>query len=557
MRIEDGLDSLLHGRCDDALAAFDDCDSLPHTDKLKRLAQMIAELTSYADELAKGNLSVKPPGPSNYFAAGLKNLHAKLKRLDRQLFMASTGYPVSCIDYMGDLSEGLDFMVTQALLHKKQLEYDRDHDTETGLLNRKSFIRGIYDIIQMQRSSVGVLFCCSLDNIKYINDMHGYDCGDLYIRKVVDVLRSCEGRVSLIARIGGNEFAVYAHGFDNEEEACGFAQNNLKTLFNTRVALPHENVKIRASCGVAVYPHDATTSDVLMNYASHAMFEVRNLNRGTIMRFSPEVYRTKATILSRQERLDELLEERLIQFAFQPIVNLRNASIVGYEALMRSKTDAFSSPLDILSLAEAQSKLCRLEKLTFEIIFEWIFSNLGWLGGRKIFFNTVSEQYLDRDELRNIHSEYETIVKNMVFEILETSSVESTLLQRVSTLRQELSALVAIDDFGCGHSNAIRLISISPDILKIDRFFINSIHDAPATKKEFLSNILTYCRAKGIQTVAEGVETHEELAGVMHMGFDYAQGFFIGRPELQPVELDPRITAEITSLAAIWRRHKS
>lgn len=547
MDIEDGLDKLLHGQFEDALAVFERHRPLPQAEKLCQITRVFAELTAYAAELSKGNLSVKTPSPANYHATDLKNFHLKLKRLARQVLMATTGYPVPSIDYMGDLSEGLDFLMAQAVQRKKQLEHDRDHDAETGLLNRKAFIRGVYDMLQTRPNKVGVLFCCSLDNIKYINDTHGYDCGDLYIGKVVDVLRSCESSANVLSRIGGNEFAVYAHGFDNEDDACRFAQGNFKNLLNTRVELPHEAVRIRASGGMAVYPHDAMASDVLMNYAINAMFEVRTLNRGTIMRFSPEIYRAKASLLSRQERLDELIEGKLIRFAFQPIVSLRDAAVAGYEALMRSKMAEFTNPLDILSLAEAQSKLPQLEKVTFDVIFEWVFQNLDRLGDLKIFFNTISIEYLDIGELSKIHPQYERISKSMVFEILETAAIESTLLQRVNELRRKLSALIAIDDFGCGHSNALRLINISPDILKIDRFFISRIQDAPATKQEFLSNILAYCRAKGIRTLAEGVETYEELVSVIRMGFDFAQGYYLGRPELELQNLDPRIKAEILS----------
>ena len=548
MHIEDGLNNLLAGRYDEALAVFEKCESTPQTVKLCQLTLMLSELSTYAAELAKGNLSVKIPDLNNHAVTDLKSLHAKLKRLARQLLMVTTGYFTSDIDYMGDLSEGLNFLVTQTILCEQHVDHSRNHDLETGLLNRKAFMRAIHDILSIRPHKVGVLFCCSLDNIKYINEIHGYDNGDIYINQVVDVLRRYQNDSSLLARLGGNEFAVYAHGFDSEKGASQFVYDNFKGLFNTKVIFPHEEVKIRVSCGMAIYPHDATTSDILMSYANHAMFEVKDLNRGTIMRFSPEVYRTKAAFLSRQERLDELIEGKLIHFAFQPIVSLQEVKIIGYEALMRPKTANFTAPLDILSLAEAQSKLSQLEKATFEIIFEWIYNNMNLLEDKKIFFNAISAQFLDVAKLREIHPHYKMISQKIVFEILETAMLESELLQRVNTLRQELSALIAIDDFGCGYSNAIRLITLSPDILKIDRFFINSINNAPATQKEFLSHILDYCRARGIRTLAEGVETREEVACVIQMGFDYAQGFYLGQPQLQITQLDPQIAAVIADL---------
>jgi EAL domain-containing protein (putative c-di-GMP-specific phosphodiesterase class I) len=245
-----------------------------------------------------------------------------------------------------------------------------------------------------------------------------------------------------------------------------------------------------------------------------------------------------------------LIEGKLIHFEFQPIVSLRDAEITGYEALMRPNIDAFAGPLDILSLAEAQSKLRQVERITFEVVFEWIYNNIKLLKDKKIYFNTISLQYLDIAELRTIHPQYDMISKNMVFEIMETATIESNLLEKLNHFKKELSTAIAIDDFGRGHSNALRLISISPDILKIDRFFINSIHNAPATKKELLANILAYCRARKILTLAEGVEIREELASVVRMGFDFAQGYYLGRPKPHLADLDPRVQAEIIAFAA-------
>ena len=93
----------------------------------------------------------------------------------------------------GDLSEGLNFLVNQAQTCKRQVEHDQNHDVETGLLNRKSFIKGVREALQAQPGKFGLLFSCGLDNLKYINETHGYDCGDLYIGKVVDALRMLLG----------------------------------------------------------------------------------------------------------------------------------------------------------------------------------------------------------------------------------------------------------------------------------------------------------------------------------------------------------------------------
>ena len=219
---------------------------------------------------------------------------------------------------------------------------------------------------------------------------------------------------------------------------------------------------------------------------------------------------------------------------------------------MRSTTPHFASPLDMLQLAETQSKLPQLEHLTFRMIFDWMGEHLASLGSKKIFFNAISAQYLDVNELRSLHPCYEEISHNMVFEIIETATSEDGLARKIRELRSQVAAFIAIDDFGCAHSNALRLLNISPEILKIDSFFIRSIHKAPAAKKEFLSNILVYCRSKGILTVAEGVETHEELASVIAMGFDLAQGFYLARPNFALQDLAPAQVEEISVLTAAF-----
>ena len=172
MQIERGLNKLLHGQYDEALEAFCQPSTSSQAEKLCQITEALAEVKNYAAELAKGNLSVSPPGPSNPFAAELKTLHVNLKRLARQMLMATAGYPALPGNYMGDLSEGLEFVISQAATLKEQAEYDKSHDAETGLLNRKSFVRSVRDILHEQPDSIGVLFCCELDNIKYINDAY-------------------------------------------------------------------------------------------------------------------------------------------------------------------------------------------------------------------------------------------------------------------------------------------------------------------------------------------------------------------------------------------------
>lgn len=548
-KIAHALEELLQGNMDAALAVLGDTAE-PSAARLRQLVRRLSEGRAYAEALAQGCLAVRPPDQGAGLFAPLEQLHSKLQRLSRQLVLASMDYPVFPVTDLGDLSDGLNMLFASARNNRRQAEHDRNYDAETGLLNRKAFIRKVQGLIQARPDKVGILLSCGLDNLRYVNDAHGYDHGDAYIGKVVEILRSCEATSVLLGRPAGDEFALYAHGFDDEESALRFAQDNRKALLNTKMEFPGETIKIRASWGAAIYPCDAETGDVLMNYATHAMFSVQSRNRGTFMRFNLQVYRSKSSMLSRQERLDELLEGKLIRFAFQPIVSLRDGAVFGYEALMRSMTPHFPSPLDILQLAEAQSKLPQLEYMTFKVIFDWMAQHMNMLGARKIFFNTISAQYFSADEMRALHPSYEDISRRMVFEIIETVGMENDMMRRIQRFRREFSSLIAIDDFGCAHSNAFRLLRLAPEVLKVDSVFIRSLHKASAARKELLANLLRYCRAKDILTVAEGVETCEELESAARMGFDLCQGFYLGRPEFYLQEISPMRVAEVRRIAA-------
>jgi diguanylate cyclase (GGDEF)-like protein len=531
-RMDDITHFLGQGRYDDTLALLEEMEPRASVQNMLSLTANLKELFLYSAELAKGNLSVDYPGKKNYVAMGVKNLHSKLNHLAWQIEQVAHGDYNQRIDYMGEFSKDYNWMTAQLKMRKEQVEYEKSHDVQTGLLNRTAFMRRVYERIQAQPDGCGIMLCGGLDNVKYINETYGHEKGDRYIIAAADMFRTYEIRDAVVARIAGDEFAFYLHE-DGLTDAHVLAERTEKDLFQklsqSEVVLD-EAVKIRASFGVALYPYDATTVDNLVKYASHTMFEVKNSNRGTIMRFSPEVYRKKTDVLERQEKLNNLLEKKLLRFAFQPIIRLEDLSIFGYEALMRPMTPDFFSPLDILAVAEAQSKLPQLEKITYELIFEWIHEHMSQLKGSMIFFNTISTQFMNEPALKKVHPHYRDICRHIVFEVLENGAESEILLKDVQMFRQEFGAVVAIDDYGCGYSNDLRLMQLAPDIVKIDRFFITGI-DEDADRQQMLSKLIIYCQSKGIVVLAEGIETERELETVFQVGCTYGQGYYLGMPE--------------------------
>lgn len=524
------LKNLLEGKYDEAVKRLSEFEEDETGQLLMCLANTLSELYAYTIDLSKGNLSATAPGRTNYVAMGVKGLHSKLNHLIWQLKQVAEGDYTQVVDYMGELSEGFNWMTKQLRLKREQAEYERNHDKLTGLLTRDAFMRKVFDMISSDPESTGIMLCCGLDNLKNINDTYGHEAGDKCIIEAADIFGTFDHCSGVASRVSGDEFAIYMHGQARREEAEDFTRSMVDMFFKrAEININGIRQKIRASYGVSFYPDDAVSVDMLLKYASYAMFEVKGQSRGELFSFDSESYLQKSNLFEKQEKLNLLIDEKLIRFAFQPIVDLSDGSIFGYEALMRPLADGFSSPLEILRLAESQSKLHQIERLTFELILDWLDSNMDDLKGAKIFFNTLSSHFLEESEILSIHPNASELCKHMVFEVLENAVEESYFPSMIASFRKRFSCLMAIDDYGCGYSNDFRLISLNPDIVKIDRFFIKDVH-RNSDKHYLLSNIISFCSSKGMAVLAEGVETFEELEKVIELGFDYAQGYYFAKP---------------------------
>ncbi|MDR1246657.1 MAG: EAL domain-containing protein, partial [Clostridiales Family XIII bacterium] len=386
------------------------------------------------------------------------------------------------------------------------------------------------DLINANPDKAGALLCIGMDNLKYINDTFSREAGDEYILRASKIFWMFEASGGLASRLSGDEFALYLHGFENSKMALdtvlGFVKEQLNKYIFTIQGVSH---KFRASIGVALYPDDTYFVDELIKYAGYTMYEVRRRNKGGIARFDSKIYSKSKEIFDKQMAFDSLIDEKQIHFAFQPIVDMKDGSIFGYEALMRPKIPEFSSPLDILDIAESQAKMLPLEKLTFEVLFKWMGDNYLSLNGKKIFFNIISDSFLSEIEMRHIHPNYKDILPHLVFEILESSTEDDDLIKNISAFRDKFNATIALDDYGIGHSNQYRLLNLNADIVKIDRFLVSDIH-LNRDKRTMMEDIAAFCYSKDIKILVEGVEKPEELKICMQLGIDYVQGFYFAKP---------------------------
>lgn len=433
---------------------------------------------------------------------------------------------------------GVILDVTEEIIEKQKLNNQLDFDQLTWLLSLTAFKRNAIKKIENEPDALGALITIDLDNLKYINDNFGHEYGDRLIIAASDIFRYFEQFDGVISRTSGDEFAIYIHGYQEKESMKEVIAGLSRYASTIQLQLPNGNKNtIRYSTGVAYYPEDATEMIELMRLSDFAMYEAKHNEKGSLYEFDRTQYQKMSYLLENRETINKLLDEHLIRFAFQPIVDIKTGEIYAYEALMRSKLDSFRSPLEILSVAAAQSKLYQLERVVAIEVLKAIDANCQAIGNRKIFINSIPNQYVTEDEYTGVKDLYKKYSSQIVIEIIEKNTRDENILKdKVKSIRAE-GILVAIDDFGSGYSNEIRLLALMPDIVKLDMELIQGIH-RDQDKQSMVKGIIEFAKKKEIKIIAEGVEEKEDLLKVIELGVDYVQGYYFAKPSFDFNELN-------------------
>ncbi len=413
-----------------------------------------------------------------------------------------------------------------------KLEKEKNYDFLTLLPNRSYFKELVSACIKKYPKKKYAMVMWDLDNLKYINDIFGHDWGDTYLKQTAKVLKTLEGDIVFVSRFSGDEFFAFINYEGDKEEVRRKVQNLQNKLLSSRLEVgDYEEIKIRASVGMCWYPDDAETYDDLYKYSDFAMYQAKHSNKGTIVEFDKRLYERDNIVILGKEEFNRLIEQKLVEFAFQPIVCSKTAEIFGYEALMRSKSESINSVEKVMKLARVQFKLPQIEELTFEGVFEALEENEEFIKDKRIFINSIASVVLPDDKNEIIQEKLAKYGDMIVVEITESEEINNDALKIKKQYRHQFGSQIAIDDFGSGYSTETTLLKINPDFLKIDMDIIRNIH-SDKNKYQLVGNIIEYSKVRGIKTIAEGVETEEELYAVMELGADYIQGFYLARPSL-------------------------
>lgn len=431
--------------------------------------------------------------------------------------------------------------VSHDMEERIKIKHDRDYDILTNLFNRRAFTNKVSNMIEDGKCSTGVLSVWDLDNLKFINDSYGHDMGDKYICLLASIFTEYINDYIIAARMSGDEFMVFVHDMDNEEMFKTLEQ--IHKSFISRKLMLHDGslIPVSVSAGM-VSINEGNSYSELFQYADFAMYEVKKKEKGGIKKFNKESHLRDYILVQGVGELNRIITEQSIKYVFQPIVDLKNKIIYGYEALMRPESEMLRNPTDFIRVAEAQSKLNQVEVLTWTHSIKQYMQLEGRDPDAKLFINSLPDQILSKEKREWFEREFKEVLGNIVMEITETEQINSEYEEIKRDFCDKHNMLRALDDFGAGYSNTDLLVTRNFDFVKLDMTLVRNI-DKYRERQDLVAGVIQYCHSKNIKVIAEGIESEEELREVLRLGADFGQGYYFSRPvsKLKPIALDELI----------------
>ena len=406
------------------------------------------------------------------------------------------------------------------------------HDPLTGLSNRTLFQERLTEAIAMtRRGGHCALLCLDLDRFKLINDTLGHPVGDELLRAVAGRLSGVVREGDTVARLGGDEFAIVASGLKSPEHAVALAERII-LAFEDQFEIDGRRIMAGTSIGVSIAPKDGTSADMLLKEADVALYLAKAEGRGTFRFFEPEI---DAPI--RQRRLVEFdlrnaLPAEDFVLHYQPVLDLKTGRVTGFEALIRWQhpVRGMVSPAEFIPIAEETGLIVPIGAWALQTACQ---AASGWPDDIEIAVNLSPVQF-KRGHLLDMVQGALT-ASGLAPNRLELEITELILLENSSdklALLHQLRALgirIALDDFGTGYSSLSYLRSFPFDKIKIDQSFIKDVN----TNKEsvaIVGAVVGLARSLGMTTVAEGLETAQQLTMVRDQGVAKGQGYLFSRP---------------------------
>lgn len=434
------------------------------------------------------------------------------------------------------ISDGILLDITGERDAQGELDYLRSHDVLTGLPNRGELLRRLEKMVSGRPHGARrdfALHLIGIDDFADINEAYGMAVGDSVLQAVAERLQVFVRSGDLLARIGGDTFAIVQAGLLTDSDAATLASKTLEA-FHQPVRLMGQTIRLGVSIGISKPKGGGASADVVLNSASSALRRAKADGRA-LFRFDVDRSGLETqTRVALREGLAVALERGEFELHFQPRVRVRDGAITGGEALLRWAHPIFGmqSPGRFIPVAERSGQIIP--------IGEWVLMETcrlarGWIdaGEKNLRFavNVSAIQLRRTDFVSSVEkalSEHGIPPGALEIELTEAAAFDRDFGDTLKRLR-ELGLSIAIDDFGTGYSSLSYLRRFPIDALKIDQSFIRQSLASEADEA-MVRTIIGLARSLDISTVAEGVELAEQLALLQRLGCDEIQGFYFAPP---------------------------
>jgi diguanylate cyclase (GGDEF)-like protein len=410
------------------------------------------------------------------------------------------------------------------------------HDALTGLPNRALLVDRISLALSESKRSrrCTALLFVDLDRFKQINDTQGHAAGDVVLRGVAEHLTAIVRPHDTVARIGGDEFVVLAANVENQAQAVDIGAR-LVTQLNDRTG---EADGVGASVGISVSIGGRGTAEILLNEADKAMYQAKSLGGGRVEVFDAVLGRQVQRRSSVQKKLQAALDDDRVIVHYQPVIDLSTGNVVGFEALARITeiNGSILPPIDFISVAEESGLIVRLGTQVLEMACEeardWASAGIPRMP-LTIAVNLSARQFEPGDLATIVQERLEDTGLDptcLHLELTETAIIDlrPDIIRQLELIR-DLGVQIGLDDFGTGYASLTHLRSLPLSFVKIDQTFVHGI-GRDQSDERIVSAVVDLAANLGLRSIAEGIETPDQLGRLRELGCDQGQGYLFARP---------------------------
>ncbi len=449
------------------------------------------------------------------------------------------------LDYHGQcLVLGVSVDITEQKKAEAQIKHQAYHDPLTNLPNRLRLIETLEREIErsLRHGHVGAVLFIDLDHFKNINDSLGHPVGDMVLQEIAIRLQRNSRGEDVVARLGGDEFVVVAPELNHDMRDAASNALDIAEKISEMIGLPivsgGQTLRVTASIGIVLFPENDKDIYEILRYADTAMYHAKGEGRDTIEFFSESMAEMVNRHLQLENELRQAIEREEFVLHYQPQVSCQDGSIVGAEVLLRWQhpSEGLVSPGEFIPILEASRLILPAGRWLLRKVFSqvrlWVEQGL-WPQGRRIGINISPRQFRDKnfvDDVKILIQETQVPATAIEFEITEgivIHNVEETI--EIMESLCEIGVSFSMDDFGTGYSSLSYLKQLPVDTLKVDQAFVRDITTDP-NDAAIVEATLAMAKGLGLDVVAEGVETREQLEFLIEHRCDSYQGFYFSRP---------------------------